>query len=228
MSHTGFVVSYHGTTNVRADEIERTEFRMSRRPGLWLGYGRYFFQDGPIHAIRWGQYMARKETGDVANAVVLSAEIDLQECIDLTDRRYWSAIRSLWRNEVKDSGLSQLGINVLLDRLSMTDGERAELSEEDKSALGRNYVDCEVMNSFIQRMKDKMRSRGFDYTTVRAAFIEGRPVYDDSWLWNRSSVVVSVLEPRAMGPIKRVTPAELAEFLELMDESEFDPGFGAG
>lgn len=214
MRATEVVVGYHGTTNVRADEIQRTEFRMSRRTGLWLGYGRYFFQDGPIHAMRWAQYMARKETGDAANAVVLCAEVGLHECIDLTDRRYWSAIHGLWYQEIKDSGLSQLGVDALLDRLSMTPMERAALTDDERNALGRNYVDCEVMNLFIQRMKDAMRARGYDYTTVRAAFIEGRPVYENSWLWNRSSVVVSVLEPRALGPIERVSQTEMVNLIE--------------
>jgi hypothetical protein len=216
---TRFVVGYHGTTNSNADKIRRTSFRESRRAGLWLGFGRYFFQDAPIHALKWARYRARKETGDSENAAVLCAEIDLAECIDLTDRSYWPQIRSIFENEVRDTGTSQLGIDTLLNRLSMTEEERAELTDEEKIQLGMHYVDCEVMNIFIQRLKDKMRPKGFDYSTVRAAFIEGDPVYLNSWLWDRSAVVISILEPRAfLGPIEQISEAELLELKSFAQE----------
>ena len=68
------------------------------------------------------------------------------------------------------------------------------------------------MNIFIQKLKDKMRERGFDYTTVRAAVLGGTPVYPDSWLWTRSAVMISVLEPEAMtGPLGRLADAEILE-----------------
>jgi hypothetical protein len=122
---SNFVVGYHGTTKSNANGIQETGFRISQRAGLWLGFGRYFFQDAPIHAFRWAQDMAEKETGNRGNAAVLFTEIDLRKCIDLTDRTHWTEIRSVWENEVKDTGISQLGIDVLLTRLAMTEAERA-------------------------------------------------------------------------------------------------------
>jgi hypothetical protein len=208
---TNFVFGYHGTTNAFADGIRKNGFRISRRTGLWLGFGRYFFQDAPIYAFRWAQDLAERETGDRGNATVLYTEIDLRQCIDLTDRTHWSAILSVWENEVKDTGISQLGVDVLLKRLAMTDAERAALTQQDKDALGMHYVDCQVMNLFIQKIRDKMRQKGFDYTTIRAAVPGGRPVYEDSWLWTRSAVMISVLEPGAMSQLEQLSESDLLE-----------------
>jgi hypothetical protein len=209
---TRFAIGYHGTTKPNADDIQRTSFRESRRPGLWLGFGRYFFQDAPLHAFWWARYFARRETGDAQNAAVLWTEIDLQSCIDLTDRNYWRAIRSIWEGEVRQSGLAQLSMEVVFARLSMSADEIAALSRDERDALGQNYVDSQVMNILIQRLKNKMQQRGLDFTTVRAAFAEGKPVYESSWLWDRSAVIISVLEPAAMGPIQIVSEEELSDF----------------
>lgn len=211
MKKTNFVLGYHGTTNSFADGIRKTGFRTSKRPGLWLGFGRYFFQDAPIHAFRWAQDLAEKETGDRGNATVLYTEIDLRQCIDLTDRTHWSEIRSVWENEVKAIGITQLGVDVLLKRLAMTDGERAALSQQDKKALVMHYVDCEVMNLFIEKIRKKMKQKGFDYSTVRAALPRGDPVYKDSWLWTRSAVMISVLEPEAMSQLEQLSESDLRQ-----------------
>ena len=72
---------------------------------------------------------------------------------------------------------------------------------------------AEIMNIFIQRMKEKLRAVGHDYTTVRAAFIEGEPVHRDSWLWKRSCVIISVLEPRAMSNLSQLHEQQLKELL---------------
>lgn len=214
MQENIIALGYHGTTRIAAEQILQTEFRESRRDDLWLGYGRYFFQDAPIHALRWGRYFAKKRTGSADDAAVLYAEIDLSGCIDLIDRMYWPTIGAIWENEVRHSSLAQVGMETLLQKLQMSDEDKANLSEEDRNALGQNYVDCRIMNIFIQRMRDKSVLRsGFEYTSVRAAFTEGQPVHPTSWLWTRSCVIISVLEPRAIKKLHPVNESELKQYM---------------
>ncbi|HLD63539.1 MAG TPA: hypothetical protein VI913_01450, partial [Candidatus Peribacteraceae bacterium] len=160
------------------------------------------------------RHLAVTWSGDPNNAAVLSAQIDLTACLDLTDRQYWSVIRHLWETHVRDTDIHQLGVDEVFRRLRLTPEELAAMSQEERNAIGAHEVDCRVMNIFIQQMKNKIRP-AMDYTTVRGAFVEGNPIYDNSWLWNRSAVVVSVIEPQAMGPLSRLTDDEISQLSRI-------------
>jgi hypothetical protein len=72
-------IGFHGTSVEAAQRILSTGFEISRNEYDWLGDGAYFFQDAPARALEW----ALQRFG--ANAAVIGAEIDLDDCIDLLD-----------------------------------------------------------------------------------------------------------------------------------------------
>jgi hypothetical protein len=183
------VNGYHGTTRKRAEDIAAHGFTRFQRSGLWLGFGRYFFQDGHNHARRWANFVSQKRQihGQVDPPVVVHADLDLGNCLDLTDCAYWPLIEGIWDREGANicNGRDQLGVEALL---------RTRSAKEDE-LLGVNVVDCELMNIVIQFLNDHKLTQSSNITSVRCAFIEGRAVHQTSWLFDEAHISVSMAEP---------------------------------
>lgn len=184
------VDGYHGTTRGRAENIVRTDMRESQRKGLWLGLGRYFFQDAKYLALNWANKEIRRQGLSEAPAVV-HARIDLSHCIDLVDNIFWNRVKEVYedmRDHLSTSGVTQLGFEANL----------RPLSPDERRILGRNLVDAEVMTAARQSIVQDYRARGVEITAVRAAFAEGSPAHPTSWLFDESNVMLCVIDPHAL------------------------------
>lgn len=156
---------YHGTSLTAAKSILEAGFRISRNPYDWLGDGVYFFQDAPTRAWDW----AIAHHGN--DAAVIGAEIHIVNCIDLLDVDWYPVITNSYNSFLKilkDSGRS--------------------LPEQSE---GAHRLDREVFNYTA----DVLGARGQKIACVRAAFAEGRAVYADSAIFDRSHVQIAVREP---------------------------------
>ena len=161
-------IGYHGTSVRAARRILSSGFEISRNEYDWLGGGAYFFQDAPARALEW----ARERFGD--DAAVIGAEIDLEDCIDLLDVQ--------WHPVVQESYADLLG------RLKASD------QPVPRQTAGAHRLDRAVIN----RMVGLLQSRGILVRSVRAAFIEGEPLFPGSALWNRSHVQIAVRDSVAV------------------------------
>ena len=153
---------YHGTSSDSAEGILTTGFILSRNPYDWLGDGVYFFQDAPQRAWEW----AARHHGNTA--AVIGATIELLDCIDLLD--------SVWNSVISDSYNSYLS--------NHKDSGRA-LPEQ---IGGAHRLDRGVLNYTIGVLSE----HDINIACVRAAFAEGRPVYPDSAIFDRSHVQIAV------------------------------------
>ena len=182
-----YLYGYHGTDATRAQSILAKNFQSSVRAGLWLGDGIYFFQDAQEHANDWAKFISDRRKDRPA---VIKAKLAASRMIDLTDAHYWDLLRELYVSEVKDaSESSQLGMRFLF----------ATESEYDTRLLGRNFVDHRLMNVFIRYLIAYAEQNGHQTPQlVRAAFVEGKPIHPDSWLFDKASVIVSVFDPKVI------------------------------
>lgn len=156
------VLGYHGTTISAARSIVRTGFRLSTNEEDWLGKGAYFFQDAPQHAFEW----ARQRYGyDVA---VVRARIHLDDCMDMLDKTWDSELRTHYQ---------------ILEQMYSNKGKKPP-----RQRRGRNVVDRELIDLLI----DRWENRGIYKRCVRAAFIEGPPIFPSSALYDRAHVQVAV------------------------------------
>jgi hypothetical protein len=148
------VVGLHGCT----EEFGR-ELLLGTRPVPstndwdWLGHGIYFWEHSPERAMRWAQetFTPRGEPPAVIGAV-----IQLGRCFDLLNEAMTALLVESYlglEQAYKDAGLP-------LPQNRGRDWQRREL-------------DCLVLNTCLTQLKD----RGTEYDTVRAAFLEGDPVY---------------------------------------------------
>lgn len=95
------ILGYHGTSSDAADRILEGGFQISRNSYDWLGDGVYFFQDAPDRAWEW----ARQHHGD--DAAVISAEIQITDCMDLLNPRWTRLLSDSYNSylkNLKDSG----------------------------------------------------------------------------------------------------------------------------
>lgn len=177
------VKGYHGTTS-RAKNIKNgSDFEIDRnkRP-KWLGPGVYFFQDGPNHAMQWAKFLSnlRKEP-----PLVFEAEIDLTDCLDFLDTANWPAFRTFLFTAEQPLTL-QIGPNGLFQNPM-------------PKSIGLNHEDDFYLRRFITQLERYRRVK-----CVRSAFIEGKPLHQNSWLFDEAHVAICVRFPEAIRNIREV------------------------
>jgi hypothetical protein len=161
-------IGFHGTSAEAAQRILSAGFEISRNEFDWLGDGAYFFQDAPARALEW----ARQRFG--ADAAVIGAEIDLENCIDLLDVPWHIQLARAYPRYKAE--LDQRGLPL------------------PRQSAGAHRLDRSVMNYVI----GLLQKEGSVVNCVRAAFAEGLPAFPGSALLNRSHVQISARTPRVI------------------------------
>lgn len=161
-------IGFHGTSTERAERILAEGFEASRNDYDWLGDGVYFFQDAPGRAREW----AAERFG--SDAAVIGAEIDLTDCLDLLDPR--------WHGSIRES------FSAFLQRL------REKGLPPPRQTTGAHRLDREVINWTVEIFE----AGGIRVRSVRAAFIEGEPLFPGSALFSHAHVQIAVREPGAI------------------------------
>jgi hypothetical protein len=161
-------IGFHGTSAEAAQRILASGFEISRNEYDWLGDGAYFFQDVEARAMEW----ARERFGE--QAAVLGAEIDLGDCMDLLDSRWHDIVRESYAALVRRLNNAALPL--------------------PRQTSGAHRLDRGVINRTVAVLEE----RGFHVRAVRAAFIEGEPLYPESALWSHTHLQIAVRDPAAI------------------------------
>ena len=145
--------------------LAQDEFRLSQNAYDWLGEGVYFFESDPQRAAIFGEAMqrdARLSRGRIINPVLIGAVIELSHCLDLT---------------------------TVEGRALLSTAERTlDQSARHNAGSGR-FRDCAAINALHQLFRDLGE---VPFTTVRAAFQEGEPVYDSAVLHAEDHIQIAV------------------------------------
>jgi hypothetical protein len=164
------VHGYHGCSQTVADRILRGEtFVPSANLWDWLGAGIYFWEYGPDRALRWAEQQRYVRKPGVVGAV-----IQLGLCFDLLDTHFTRQLRQFFALYVQM--LQARGDDIPVNR-----GKA-------------RFLDRAVLEAFMQESLE----RGFRYDTVRAAFIEGDPVYPGSALYMETHIQIAVRNSQAI------------------------------
>lgn len=167
------VVGYHGCTEAFARELllgkkPVREWRPSANDWDWLGNGIYFWEHAPERAWRWARerYRTRRQ-----RPAVLGAYIQLGRCFDLLNEAITTLLGEAYQGLVPTFAAAG-------HALPQNRGREGKLRE----------LDCLVVNTCI----DDLRASGTEYDTVRAAFLEGEPVYPTAGFSRESHIQVAV------------------------------------
>jgi hypothetical protein len=180
------IIGYHGCTERFAKQLllgtkPLSEWQPSANDWDWLGDGIYFWEHAPERALRWAQerYRTRRQ-----RPAVLGAYIQLGRCFDLLNEAITALLGDTYARlvqafEAEDRALPQ------------NRGREGKLRE----------LDCLVVNTCIK----EMRQHGTEYDTVRAAFLEGEPVYPTAAFSRESHIQVAVRNPACILGVFRPT-----------------------
>ena len=173
MSDAITVLGYHGTSDTSAQIILESgrrsadRFLISENDSDWLGDGAYFFQDAPYRAREWPKIRLPPPKRTL-NPVVICAELQLTDCLDLIDIGAAERIARWYPQMKADYRMRRI-------RLPRNKG-------------GRRHLDRALINYAIVEME----KNGERVSAVRAAFKEGRPIIPGSQLYSHAHVQIVV------------------------------------
>lgn len=158
------VLAHHGTSASVASHILREGFRSSKNEYDWLGDGTYFWENNFSRAEAWA--VQHHE-----DPVVIEAQIDLEDCLDLTNPK-WFALLTRYADRIlsarKSAGLKPL--------------------RQEGLFHGKDRF-------IINKIADELEASGRPLRSVRGAFSEGDPAYPGSALFSQSHVQIAVRDP---------------------------------
>jgi len=168
------VYGYHGCSATTAESVlSGAPFAQSENAYDWLGAGVYFWEYGLDRAWKW----AKEHQPD--EPAVVGAHIQLGDCFDLLDTRFTDTLKELapiYAESIRATGVA----------LPQNAGKQLKL----------RYLDCAVVNWALNFLE----GRGQRYQSVRCAFLEGEPVYDDgagakSQIFLETHIQIAVRDP---------------------------------
>lgn len=162
------VYAFHGCSREVAEAVlaGEMELKPSRNAYDWIGSGVYFWENAPERALRWAEAMHTK------NPAVIGAVVSLGHCLNLMDKSSNAPLSDAFR---------------LVSGLFSDKGEQMPANVRKL-----HYRDALVVNA-AHSMAD---ASGQPYDTVRAAFIEGNPVFDGSTIMADTHIQLCVRNPK--------------------------------
>jgi hypothetical protein len=192
---------YHGTTERAWKRIQEEGFNESEYTWHWLGRGIYFWQDAPLRALEWAMEQAQKGR---SMPVVVRADIDLSDCMDLLDIRYFQHLKLVKQRHERLKKAVRWRRWWTLIRGSF--GSKKQEAEPARQKALRITANAPVVqgephpedHEMFERALQRLREKGEIYRSVRAAFIEGEPIYPRSHIYDRAHVQICVRDLSAL------------------------------
>ncbi len=176
-----FVLGFHGCDKSVADALltgAANHLHSSRNEYDWLGHGIYFWEDSPQRALDYArQQMSRAGSkSNIRDPAVVGAVIDLGNCLNLLDVQYIRIVRAGFTD--LQSSVQNAGGAMPVNRTPAGSTEKL-----------LRALDCAVINTIhARREEDKLQP----FDSVRAAFIEGNPIYEGGGFYEKTHIQVCV------------------------------------
>jgi hypothetical protein len=175
------VLGFHGCE--KSDQLklisDPTYVKSSNESFDWLGHGMYFWENNPERALLWAK--DKKTAGTLKNPAVIGAVIDLGRCLDLLDSSNILLLKSCYELFKSDSEK--------LDKPIPKNVNHPKSKGNDKVL---RFLDCAV----IEYTHAILRSKGeAPFDSVRAAFIEGEPIYDGAGFNEKTHIQICIINP---------------------------------
>lgn len=180
-SFTSFVLGFHGCDRSIAESVlsGRKSLRPSNNDYDWLGTGIYFWEFNPQRAYDFALELHRRpRTGrpKIRHPTVVGAVIDLGFCLNLLDSTYIQLVRESYSK--------------LVDLCAATATPLPQNSLGQDLLLRR--LDCAVIRT-LHATRSATGNTPFD--SVRAAFIEGQPLYQNAGFASKNHIQLCVCNP---------------------------------
>lgn len=177
-----WVLGFHGTDAQTVHDIlnSRTaNLHASNNDYDWLGDGVYFWENDPARARSFIVDKMRRD-GDTREPAVIGAVIDLGLCMNLVDRPALLELQAAYKDMKVDFDLMEVAMPV---------------NEGPTEDLLRRNLDKAVFDHVhkLRARSDKLSS----YQTIRSPFLEGKPLYDNTFFREKTHVQIAVRDAPA-------------------------------
>lgn len=201
-----FIFGFHGCEQEVAEKVLAGEQRLkaSENDYDWLGSGVYFWEHNAKRALEWANEL--KNRGKIKYPSVIGAIIDLGNCLNLLDSDGLKIVKEgyAWLAEAVRECDESLPQN--------------KDTRDNQDLLLRN-LDCAVIN-LIHELRDENGKIFSNYDTVRAAFIEGEPLYPNAGFRAKNHIQICVRNYKAIKAVFRVNDLNTCRVLKAADASE--------
>lgn len=192
------VLGFHGcdeeTYNIVLHEHE--PLLSSNNSYDWLGNGIYFWEDNVARAQQWAiasceRYNKKHPECSPKKPAVIGAVISLGNCLNLAD--------------YKSNDILKTGYEILKYELELNEKELpVNRNIKGNDDLLYRDLDCAVIQRIHQYNREKDK-RPFD--SVRGIFLEGKPVYKNSGIREKTHVQLCINNPNCIkGYFKPLLP----------------------
>jgi hypothetical protein len=170
------IIGYHGCDAEVLDRVLRGDGGLveSVNDYDWLGRGIYFWEHGPSRAMDWANETHKRKPDKLKNPAVIGALIHLGNCFDLLDTTYTEFLRDSFPEASK------------AHELKFPD---KPLPENKGPDLRERYLDCAIVNWAIDQWE---KVGGEPIQSVRCAFTEGKPVFENSGIMLKSHIQIAI------------------------------------
>ena len=183
------VIGFHGCDQTTFERVlyKHEVLLPSKNSYDWLGNGIYFWENSLSRAEQWAEaYCGRYNKKNPAKAqkkpAVIGAVISLGHCLNLSD--YGSA-------EILKKGyeLLEFEFGVLEKPLPQN------RNVKDSADLLYRDLDCAVIERIHQFNRETER---MNYDSVRGTFLEGKPVYPESGIMEKTHTQLCIINPNCI------------------------------
>ncbi len=157
-------------------------FKISQESYDWLGHGMYFWENNLKRAIEWSE--KKKKSGSIIEPAVIGAVLDLGYCLDLLDSSSIELLKFCYKLFVQE--YEKIGISM---------PQNLNHSKEIGNDKVLRYLDCAVIQFAIDYVFEK---HGKSFDSVRAAFIEGNPIYPEAGFHERTHIQICIINPNCI------------------------------
>ncbi len=175
------LLGFHGTDKKVAYDIVNhiTEMRPSTNSYDWLGYGMYFWEGNYERAKQYATEDSLRKESNIEEPYVVGAAIDLQNCFDLLNQKHIDFLKVAYDNLVDIFSEEHISIP-----------ENLPFSSSDFD-FKRRELDCAVIREALRLAAE----HGVYFDSVRAAFLEGNPLYEGAGFRMYNHIQLSIINP---------------------------------
>jgi hypothetical protein len=176
-----YVYGFHGLDKEIALKIlnHEIEFKHSNNKYDWLADGIYFWENNLERAGQYAVQDSKRKDTKINEPFVLGTILDLGNCLDLLDQKNLDFLQFAYDELKKDLEVKNLPLP-----------ENSNFGSNDFDFKKRE-LDCAVIRYAHLLAKDS----GVAFDSVRAAFIEGDPLYENAVFKKQNHIQIAIINP---------------------------------
>lgn len=190
-SRSNLIIGFHGCDKQAAIALinNPNTIKISKEPYDWLGHGMYFWENNQERAMQWAIEKQLRKKGNLRDAAVIGAVIQLGYCCDLMDSRFTNLLKTYYMP--MEEAYNQAGTPLPVNKDLSTDPHKNKLLR---------VLDCTVIEYMHTRIEEQYKKdkkeNGYSelkiFDSSRGAFVEGGRIYDGAEIFEKTHVQICI------------------------------------